>query len=651
MAYGRTLTALTGLSIVLFAAGMAQADDLSPQAVLNMSLQDLTNVEVTSVSKKVEKANEAAAAIFVITQEDIRRSGATNIPEALRMAPGINVAQAGAHGWAINFGSNSQFANKFLVLIDGRTVYSPLFSGTYWELQDTLLNDIDRIEVIRGPGATQWGANAVNGVINIITKNAKDTQGGLVTASAGNMIKSDDGTRYGVKIGDDSYARLYAKYNDDAPEYNVGTGRSGDGWHKNQGGFRSDSRLTDQDTLTVQGDLYKSIESTNHIYPSLASPPAVMTPDDVNASGANVLARWTRNISPQSSTTTQLYVDNTQYKTGFYSYNTLTSDFDFQHTWTGWERNEIIWGAGYRLVVDHTSPTTLFSLAPTERNTSLYSAFLQDKYTLHPDDLFLTLGSKFEHNAFSGFEVQPTARLSWLISDTQMAWGSVSRAVHTPDRFTSDGQLTLAVLPGPIPITNVSNPRLDSEELVAYELGYRVQPTKTVSLDIATFYNDYSKLFLSDFGNNFPAESPTNNYAAHSLGYEITAKVDAMKNWQLAGSYGYLDLHFNNQITGVLYSAIGQQPKNTFNVRSTYLFPYNIEMTNSLYYVNGFSVSDIPGYYRFDTKLSYEVMKGVEVSLVGQNLLTAYHREFGPFLYQAPVEIGRSVYGNITWKF
>jgi len=666
MAHLQTSTALAGIIITLATISVAQADDLTPEAVLNMSLAELSNVEVTSVSKKAEKANEAAAAIFVITQEDIKRSGATSIPDALRLAPGIEVAQAGAHDWAVTSrGFNGQFADKLLVLIDGRTVYNPFFGGTIWQNQDTLLEDIDRIEVIRGPGATQWGANAVNGVINIITKSAKDTQGGLITASAGNMVKSDDGTRYGVKIGDDSYARVYAKYTDDAPEFNVGTGRSDDGWQKRQAGFRSDSKLSDQDSLTVQGDSYNSHESENYALPSLTAPYLFATPGDIETSGGNVLARWTKNLSAQSSTETQVYLDNTQYKTSWLSYNATTADFDFQHTWTGWDRNEIVWGAGYRLIEDHNGPTFLVALTPPEDNESVYSAFLQDKITLNPKELFLTLGSKFEDNNFTGVEVEPSAKLSWLISDTQMTWGSVSRAVHTPNRDTADAHFVLGVAPPgavvpvlPTLISAVGNTNLDSEDLIAYELGYRVQPTKAVSLDVATFYNDYSKIFTGTYATGsvagggtyyFLPESAQNTTSANSKGFELSAKADVTKSWQLAATYTYLDLVFDEKAGFGLN--VGTQPKDQFGLRSTYLFPHNVEMTNSLYYVDGLSAADIPGYYRFDTKVSYEFIKGIDFSLVGQNLLTAYHREFSPFFYQTPVEVGRSVYGNITFRY
>jgi len=654
--------------LVLFSSLASANEDLSTERLLSMSLTELENIQVTSVSKEPEKANEAAAAAFVITQEDIQRSGATSIPEVLRMAPGVDVAQAGAHDWAVSVrGFNSQFANKLLVLIDGRTVYNPGFSGTFWEDQDVPLADIDRIEVIRGPGAAQWGANAVNGVINIITKNAKDTQGGLISATAGNMIKTDDTARYGVKVGDDSYARVYAKYNDDAPERNVGPGNSGDGWQKRQAGFRSDSKLSDQDSLTLQGDLYDTHEGLTLNLPGLNPPYLLLTPGDMLESGGNLMARWTRNISPESSTTTQLYVDNTQHENAYAHYNASTTDLDFQHTWTGWTGQEFVWGGGYRLIADHEGSTPIFTLNPQEVNNSVYSSFVQDKITLDPKDLFLTLGSKFEHNDFTGFEIQPSARLSWLISDDQMAWSSISRAVHPGNRFTDNAQMIAGVVPPgvpsnpfgiPIELEVVGNQGLDSEELTAYELGYRIQPIKSVSLDLAAFYNDYSKLFFGTDGTGFLAGGSTyyvqpifaaNSNSATSKGFELSAKIDATKNWQLSASYSYLDLIFDEKVDPAF--SFSNNPKNQFNVRSTYLFPDDIQMTNSLYYVSGLAQASVPGYYRFDTKLSHELMRGVEVSLVGQNLLQPQHKEFSGFLYQNTTEVGRSIYANITVRF
>lgn len=667
MKYIRILTASASLSALVCSASVAWAsENLTPEALLKMSLEELGNLEVTSVSKTAEKANEAAAAVFVLTQEDIARSGATSIPEALRMVPGVSVARAGAHDWAVSVrGFNGQFANKLLVLIDGRTVYNPMFSGTFWEVQDTLLEDIDRIEVIRGPGAAQWGANAVNGIINIITKDTKNTQGGFMTASAGNMVQANGGGRYGGKIGEESYARMYVKYNKEDAQFNIDTGRSGDEWQKRQAGFRSDATLTDRDSLTLQGDIYDTNEGLTLNFPSLSAPYLIPTPETMESSGANILARWTRNLSPQSTTTVQAYYDNAQHKNGYVAYNTNTFDVDFQHIWTGWKGHEVVWGAGYRLIQDHEGVTQVFQLLPMDRDDSVYSAFLQDKITLRPDDLFLTIGSKFEYNDYTNVEIQPSARLSWLIDDSQMAWGGVSRAVHPSNRFTSDTQMNIAVAPPntfvagiPALLQVVGNPGLDSEELIAYELGYRVQPTDSLSVDVAAFYNDYSNLFTGTYGTGMVAGGGTyyyqplfaaNTNSASSKGLEVSTRIDATKNWQIAASYSYIDLVFKQKADPAF--SFTNNPKHQFNVRSTYLFPYGVEMTNSLYYVSKLPTASIQEYYRFDTKISYEIADGVELNLVGQNLFQPYHQEFSAFLFQSPVEIGRSVYGNITWKF
>ena len=317
----QALTITTALSFCPFAAFNAFAEsEVAPKDLLNLSLAELSNVEVTSVSKTAEKENEAAAAIYVITQDDIKHSGATNIPDLLRMVPGVTVTQAGAHDWTVTArGFNGQFSNKLLVLMDGRTIYSPLFAGVIWDVQDTMLEDIDRIEVIRGPGATLWGANAVNGVINIITKNAKDTQGGLAVVSAGNQIKDIDSLRYGTKLADDSYVRTYAKFTDCNSDSGPTGGSANDNWHKSQAGFRSDSKISDNDKLNIQGDIYNINEDVNYTIPDLNSLTFADSVQGAKASGGNIMARWERQESKDSQTSLQLYFDNTRYSTSFFN--------------------------------------------------------------------------------------------------------------------------------------------------------------------------------------------------------------------------------------------------------------------------------------------------------------------------------------------
>ncbi len=652
-------------SCPLLAPAAYAAPEMEPSELLNLSLEQLSNIEVTSVSKKAEKETEAAAAIYVITQEDIKRSGATAIPELLRMVPGITVTRAGSHDWTVTSrGSNDQFSNKLLVLMDGRTIYSHLFSGVIWEVQDTMLEDIDRIEVIRGPGATLWGANAVNGVINIITKSAKDTQGGLAVASAGNQVRGIGSMRYGGKLAEESHIRTYAKYTDYNSEFRPNGSSANDNWHKSQAGFRSDSKIMDGDKLNIQGDIYSIDEDINYTIPDLTSGTYSTPAEGAKASGGNIMAKWERKTSKDSQISLQAYFDNTFYKTSFFNDETNTFDVDFQQVWTGWSGQEIVWGGGYRFINSKNDPSSAqYALIPSNRNDNLLSAFVQDKFTLIPSEVFLTLGSKFEHNSYTGVEVQPSARLSWLAADNQTVWASVSRAVHTPSPGTNSVQQSLVIVPPsmavPIPtvLSLVGNTSLDSEELTAYELGYRIQPTKSLALDAAAFYNDYDKIFNGNLGTAvvpgayvFQPVLAENTNSARSMGAELSAKWNVSNQWQMAGSYSYISLVFDSK-SSIGYSFVGKHPKHQFNMRSTYLFPYNIEMTNALYFVDDLSGVGVPGYHRFDTRFSYEVTKGLEVSLVGQNLFDDRHQEFSPFFYKSAAEIGRSVYGSVAVKF
>jgi len=464
-------------SLLVSLTAIAQTQKPTPD-LAETSLETLMNIEVTSASKKQEKLSQTAAAIYVITQEDIRRSGATSIPELLRMVPGSDVAHIDANKWAISArGLNEQFADKMLVLIDGRTVYTPLFSGVYWDVQDTLLEDIDRIEVIRGPGATLWGANAVNGVINIITKQAKDTQGSLLTSGGGNQERGFGAVRYGGKLGDRGHYRFFAKYfNRDAFARSSGD-NAVDGWNILREGFRTDWKVTDQDSLTIQGDFYNGSAGVEVPGVASLSPPTTGSLDDrTHLVGGNLLGRWHRAFSDRSDTTLQMYYDRADRRDILLGEVRHTIDLDFGHHLAVGNRHDILWGLGYRFTGDQTTGSLTFSFNPSSRSDNLYSTFAQDEINLVPARLRLTLGTKLEHNNYSGLEIQPNIRLLWTPHPHHAIWAAVSRAVETPSREEANARINKAAFVRADGTTRLvsefGNPGLPAEAVLANEFGY-----------------------------------------------------------------------------------------------------------------------------------------------------------------------------------
>jgi iron complex outermembrane receptor protein len=648
---------------------------------LDLPLEDLLSIEVTSVAKKKQRLSEVAAAVFVITREDIRRSGVTSIPEALRMAPGIQVGRIDASKWAISSrGFNNQFANKLLVMIDGRTVYTPAFSGVYWDVQDTLLEDIDRIEVIRGPGATVWGANAVNGVINIITRQAGETQGGLLTAGAGNEEKTFAGLRYGAEMGDDTHARFYLKYNDRDSSYAPTLADdAGDVWQSLRGGFRIDRQATKADSFTVQGDAYDIDENqTINLWKDPADPAnaiyapfflAANTPDKVDASGWDLLAKWDHTFSGQSSTTLQIYYDHTRRSEALLAQEHDTLDIDFQHRFQPSAMHEVIWGLGYRRIEDSFDNTFSVAFLPDSRDTDLYSAFVQDEIELLPGRLRLTLGSKFEHNDYTGYEVQPSARLVWLVDSRSTLWGAVSRAVRTPSRVEDGSRLVGAIAPLPptfVPVVlyTFGDSSYQSEELLAYEIGYRFQPEDNLLFDLAVFYNDYNELRSFEQITVSPLPGDTvfaNKLSARSYGLELAVDWRPLEWWRLQSSYSFVsvrgspdddstDADSDNLIDN-------SSPTHQLSLRSMMDLGNHITLDLWAYHVDdlkqtNFSVDKpVSDYTSLNARLAWRPRRELELSLVGQNLLDKRHLEFVGESITLQTEVERSVYTQARWNF
>jgi len=662
--------ALFSLGLVALAT-TAWAQTLPPGDLSTVSLEELMNIRVTSVSRKEQKLSKVAAAIYVITQEDIRRSGATTIPDLLRMVPGLDVAQVDANAWAISSrGFNDQIANKLLVLIDGRSVYDPSFSGVFWDEQNVPLEDIGRIEVIRGPGATVWGANAVNGVINIITKSSKDTQGGLLTAGAGSS-EAHGLIQYGGKMGRKATYRIFGGYDN----YNQLVDEVGqpaaDGWHLTHGGFRSDWDLSGRDALTVEGDIITGRErQTLTSFVSL-DPPLVGTFSDAIRPGAgDILGRWSHTFSGRSDMALQVYFDGVNRTSSGVRQLWHTFDLDFQHHLALGSRQDVVWGFEYRHTSDNILPGYAISLDPSSRSENLSSAFAQDEFKL-ADSLRLTIGSKLEHNTYTGFEVEPSVRLAWSPAERQTLWAAVSRAIRQPSRTDVDIRVNVDAFPGPVGVnilvSTFGNPNFKSEELLAYELGYRVEPINRVSLDLATFYNVYQDLRTVEPGAPSFEFTPLpphvlvpqmfgNGMHGRTYGAEVSADWNVMNRWKLTGSYSWLNMRLQLDPSSLDVSgataAAGNSPRNQFQVRSYLTLPWGVDFDSSLYYVDRLPALNTPAYARVDARLAWHATESIELSVVGQNLLDERHFEFNDNVEQTdPSQAKRSVYGKISWRF
>lgn len=651
-----TLRLLSGFVVVLLCSnsGLANAELSNDyEELLNTPITELLkrqDIKVTSVSKKAERLADAAAAIYVITAEDIRRAGITSIPEALRLAPGVHVAKISSNKWAVSTrGFTDQLATKLLVLMDGRSVYTPLFSGVNWDVQDTVIEDIDRIEVIRGPGGTLWGANAVSGVINIITKKASETSGTLITGTYGNEEQGAVTIRKGGSVGDNLHHRFYGKFFNRDQNRTISGYNNHDDWDEGRAGFRVDWDKNTRDAITFQGDIYSGKQSRRLVLPTLTGAFEDTVEADEERTGGNLLARWERQVSSDSKTALQVYFDHIGRDNPTLEQDRYTYDVDFQHTYDINDRNEFIWGVGYRHVVDHLTDSVQIEYDPPSRYDNLYSTFLQNKYAIKPDKLFLTVGSKFEHNNYTGFEYQPNVRLAWLPKPNQTVWGAVSRAVRTPNRSEEDATVVVANLK-PGFVTWVGNDGFESEELISYELGYRIQPNKKTSFDIAAHFSDYDNLRTTEGG---VAKVFDNKAEGEVYGLELSAEYEVNSKWDLSANYTFttLDLHSKGSNDTTAESAENNTAKNIANIRSHIQLPYNLELDNTLYYVDNVSGKNTPAYVRVDARLGWTPLQGLDVSLVVQNLLDDAHKEFGNPLHSDVSEVERSVFANVKWRF
>ncbi len=630
----------------------------SIQSLKNMSIEQLMNLDVTSVARHSQKLLDAPSAIQVVTGDDIEESGASSIPEALRLADNLDVAQKNSHDWGISArGFNTDLANKLLVMIDGRTVYTPLFSGVFWDEQDYLLKDIDRIEVISGPGGTQWGANAVNGVINITTKNAKDTQGLYAEGGGGTELRDFAGVRYGGTLAPGVYFRIYGKYADHGDQVLANGASATDSWSKAQGGFRIDSEASPDNTFTLQGDAYGGHDN-------------LQTGGQDRTNGGNVLGRWVRTFSDESDLHLQLYYDRTHLTDpvsafmlgklviappGTLKDDLSTYDLDFQHRFPLGEYNRILWGLGYRFTDDEVVNAPALAFFPATLEQRLFSGFAQDEIALGQDWSFIA-GSKFEHNDYTGFEAEPNARLKWNVGPARMLWAAISRAVRTPSRIDRD--LSEPAPPHIVVLRGDAN--FTSESVMAYEAGYRTQLWSKFTASLSTFYNYYDNVrSTSTTPKTVLPFYFANNLEGETYGAEFSGTYQVAGNWRLHAGYDLLKEHLRIKPGETdLNDALNEtsDPEQQWSLRSSLDLPQNVELDTTLRWVgtlhnnNGPTPGTVPSYFELDARLGWQATQNLELSVVGENLLHHHHPEYG-FPGPTREEILRSVYGKAEWRY
>ena len=647
----------------------AQTGERTSIATLKkLSVEQLSDVEVTSVSGAAERLGGAAAAVTVVTNEDIRRSGATNVPQALRFVPGIHVARQTSNTWAVSSrGFSSIVSEKLLVMSDTRSVYTPLVSGVFWDVQNYLLQDVDRIEVIRGPGATLWGANAVNGVINITTKNARETQGLYFESSAGTEERAATGVRYGGRLNDRTYYRVFGTFTARDDSF-IPAGPTADDWQVGLAGGRADWDSGDGRSFTVRGDVYGG--NIGRLSPSVTviGRPGPSGPLNVDIGGGNVLARFMSRKSDASDMQLRVYYDRTHRDDPSYVDDLHTIDGEFQQRLAIGRRHEVTWGINERFTSNRNRGRVIWNLDPASSGDNLFGGFVQDQLAIR-DGLHLTLGTKLERNDFSGFEVQPSGRVAWDLSPRRMVWGAVSRAVRVPTRFERDVAIDVTD-PAANPVGRLlGNPGFDSEQLVAYEAGYRWQLPRSVFLDVAAFHNRYDGLASLELdipgafvdaaiGRTVVPVRNQNLSDGYAQGVEVLGTVTPRQNWRVTGTYAFLDVSVDAQGQDLNRSSFfeGATPRHQFGVRSFLDLPASFQLDGQLRILSAIrqlppdpSGQGIAGFAELDLRFAWRGWQQVELSVVGQNLLHDHHPEFGPPLQRG--EIQRGVYAKAAWGF
>ncbi|MGB7848082.1 MAG: TonB-dependent receptor [Candidatus Acidiferrum sp.] len=644
------------------------------QNLADVSIEELMNVEVTSASRKAETLSKSPAAIFVVTAEEIRRGGFTSIPEALRMVPGLYVTRVNADWWSVSArGFSDYLNNKMLILVDSRSLYNPEFGGIEWDQEQVPMDQIERIEVIRGPGGTLWGANAVNGVINIITKTADQTEGLAVATSASPEEGYTASVRYGGKLARDLSYRLFGKAEYWNPGFKPSGANAFDSWNMSQGGMRMDWKVSPKDTLTVDGRGYEG-----HIHdtlPMFRAPgaPQILFLEDFVAKGGHLLGRWNHTFSDRSQTDVLGYCERAERTSPIHEQRN-TCDLEFQHNYQLSQRHSLIWGGGVYTTGSYKPPFFQTYMVPALRRDTTVSAFAQYEFDIVPDRIRLIAGSKFVHNPFTGFEIQPQIRGVWTPSRAHTLWGAVSRGVRVPTELERDSGFLLAQLPGSVPtyLTVMGDPKVKAEVVRAYELGYRLQPVSFLSFDADIFYNHYDNLINLDFvhlgtygapivhTNPFYVEVPVpweNIGPGQTHGAELSAQINPVSRWRLAA--GVTEVRGNSlNLGGSLNRPVANTPGHQFNIQSRLDLTSHLAFDSALYHYGAIPLDEafvqsqnVQTHNRLDLGLSLRRVSGFTFSVWGRDLGTDRHPETLPALFTtASSYVGRSVVFNLSWE-
>ncbi|MCI4568369.1 TonB-dependent receptor [Lysobacter sp. CFH 32150] len=615
---------------MLAAMSSAIAQEPPTDTLADLSLEELSNIEITSVSKRAQRLSDAPASIFVITAEDIRRSGATSLPEVLRLAPNLEVARSSSHGYAISARGFNSSGNKLQVLMDGRILYTPLFSGVFWDVPDVMLEDVERIEVISGPGATLWGANAVNGVINVITRRSSETQGGLASVNAGNLERNY-ALRFGASGGAASY-RIYGKFFERDPTSRANGATQHDGWDRGEVGFRADWG-TPATGFTLQGAAYRGALDT-------------ALPNDLRTFGTNLLARWTHQLASGSGVQLQAYFDRSDRDIpGSIRERLKIYDVEFQHNVAGVEGHALTWGISHRGAIDHVINTPAIGFLPADRDLYWTSVFAQDEIALRGEQLKLIGGLRVEHNSYTGTEVLPTLRLAWKPSPSQLAWMALTRAVRTPSRVDRD----FFASGGGIKLTG--GPEFRSEVANVLAIGYRSQPSPKFSYSVTVFHHDYDDLRSVE-------RRPTGDFVIGNklegtgTGLEAWANVQVTEHWRLSTGGTLLDLDLRLKADSTAPAGgrtAGNDPERQWLLRSSWELPGQMELDASVRHVGELPAPHIPAYTAVDLRFGWRPNDRLELSLTGQNIFDSTHIEFEN--QRTFSEIERAFRVGIKWSF